>query len=162
MLSARSSLQVTRQTFFIGMGDFDTHGDQLRRHDTLLAQLSAALDAFYKATIELGIADQVTTFTASDFGRTLTSNGDGTDHGWGSHQMIMGGAIKGGEIYGTFPELIIGGKDDIGEGRIIPTTGIDQYAATLASWYGLPAGNFADVFPNLSRFNSVDLGFLKS
>ncbi len=162
MLSARGSLQVSRQTFFIGMGDFDTHGDQLRRHDVLLAQLSAALDAFYKATVELGIADQVTTFTTSDFGRTLTSNGDGTDHGWGSHQMIMGGAIKGGNIYGQFPDLIVGGKDDIGEGRIIPTTSMDQYAATLASWYGLPAGNFADVFPNLARFNSADLGFFKS
>lgn len=162
MLSARDALQVKRQTFFIGIGDYDTHGDQLRRHDILLAQLSAALDAFYKATVELGIADQVTTFTTSDFGRTLTSNGDGTDHGWGSHQMIMGGAIKGGEVYGTFPDLIIGGKDDIGEGRIIPTTGMDQYAATLASWYGLPAGSFADVFPNLARFSSVDLGFFKS
>ncbi|WP_062066535.1 DUF1501 domain-containing protein [Cellvibrio sp. OA-2007] len=162
MLSARGSLQVSRQTFFIGMGDFDTHGDQLRRHDVLLAQLSAALDAFYKATVELGISDQVTTFTMSDFGRTLTSNGDGTDHGWGSHQMIMGGAIKGGNIYGQFPDLIVGGKDDIGEGRIIPTTSMDQYAATLASWYGLPAGNFADVFPNLARFNSADLGFFKS
>lgn len=162
MLSARGSLQVTRQNFFIGMGDFDTHGDQLRRHDILLAQLSSALDAFYKATEELGIADQVTTFTTSDFGRTLTSNGDGTDHGWGSHQLMMGGAVKGGAVYGSFPELIVGGKDDIGEGRIIPTTGIDQYAATLASWYGLPAGNFADVFPNLARFNESDLGFLKS
>ena len=162
MLSARSSLQVTRQTFFIGMGDFDTHGDQLRRHDILLAQLSAALDAFYSATVELGIADQVTTFTASDFGRTLTSNGDGTDHGWGNHQLVMGGAVKGGEAYGTFPDLIIGGKDDAGEGRIIPTTSMDQYAATLASWYGLPADKFADVFPNLARFNSVDLGFLKT
>jgi uncharacterized protein (DUF1501 family) len=162
MLSARSSLQVTRQTFFIGMGDFDTHGDQLRRHDILLAQLSAGLDAFYKATVELGIADQVTTFTTSDFGRTLTSNGDGTDHGWGSHQMIMGGAVNGGEVYGTFPDLIIGGKDDIGEGRIIPTNSMDQYAATLASWYGLPAGNFADVFPNLARFNDVDLKFFNS
>ncbi|MGV8835906.1 DUF1501 domain-containing protein [Cellvibrio sp.] len=162
MLSARSSLQVTRQTFFIGMGDFDTHGDQLRRHDILLAQLSTGLDAFYKATVELGIADQVTTFTTSDFGRTLTSNGDGTDHGWGSHQMIMGGAVNGGNVYGQFPELIIGGKDDIGEGRIIPTNSMDQYAATLASWYGLPAGNFADVFPNLARFNSVDLAFLNS
>lgn len=161
MLSARSSLQVTRQTFFIGMGDFDTHGDQLRRHDILLAQLSAGLEAFYKATVELGIADQVTTFTTSDFGRTLTSNGDGTDHGWGSHQMIMGGAVNGGNIYGQFPELIIGGKDDIGEGRIIPTNSMDQYAATLASWYGLPAGNFADVFPNLARFNDLDLGFFK-
>jgi len=128
----------------------------------LLAQLSAALDAFYSATVELGIADQVTTFTTSDFGRTLTSNGDGTDHGWGSHQMIMGGAVNGGEVYGTFPDLIIGGKDDAGEGRIIPTNSMDQYAATLAGWYGLPAGNFADVFPNLARFDDLDLGFFKT
>ncbi|MDZ4263034.1 MAG: hypothetical protein U1B30_11985, partial [Pseudomonadota bacterium] len=82
-------------------------------------------------------------------------------HGWGSHQLMMGGAVKGGEVYGSFPELIVGGKDDIGEGRIIPTTGIDQYAATLASWYGLPAGSFTDVFPNLARFNESDLGFFK-
>ncbi|HSC68137.1 MAG TPA: DUF1501 domain-containing protein [Cellvibrio sp.] len=162
MISARSSLQVTRQTFFIGMGDFDTHGDQLRRHDILLAQLSAALEAFYNATVELGIADQVTTFTTSDFGRTLTSNGDGTDHGWGSHQMVMGGAVKGGEVYGTFPDLVIGGKDDAGEGRIIPTTSMDQYAATLANWYGLSADKFIEVFPNLARFNNTDLGFFKT
>lgn len=162
MLSARSALQVSRQTFFIGMGDFDTHGDQLRRHVLLLNQLSSALDAFYKATEELNIANQVTTFTTSDFGRTLTSNGDGTDHGWGSHQLIMGGAINGGDIYGQYPELVIGGKDDIGEGRIIPTTSMDQYAATLANWYGLPTGKFADVFPNLTRFDSVDAGFFKS
>lgn len=162
LLSARNALKVKRQTFFIGIGDYDTHGDQLRRHVLLLSQLSTALDAFYKATEELGIASQVTTFTSSDFGRTLTSNGDGTDHGWGSHQMVMGGAINGGQIYGQFPELIIGGKDDIGEGRIIPTTSMDQYAATLANWYGLPSGNFADVFPNLLRFNSTDLGFFKT
>ncbi|HTF94660.1 MAG TPA: DUF1501 domain-containing protein [Cellvibrio sp.] len=161
MLSARNALQVKRQTFFIGMGDFDTHGDQLRRHTLLLGQLSSALDAFYKATEELGIANKVTTFTTSDFGRTLTSNGDGTDHGWGSHQMIMGGAVNGGNIYGQYPELVIGGKDDIGEGRIIPTTSMDQYAATLANWYGLPANNFADVFPNLTRFDSTDLEFFK-
>lgn len=161
MISARETLQVKRQTFFIGMGDFDTHGDQLRRHTLLLAQLSSALDAFYKATEELGIANQVTTFTTSDFGRTLTSNGDGTDHGWGSHQLIMGGAINGGHIYGQYPELVIGSKDDIGEGRIIPTTSMDQYAATLAKWYGLPSGKFADVFPNLSQFSSTDLGFFK-
>lgn len=162
MIAARDTLQVTRQTFFIGMGDFDTHGDQLRRHVNLLTQLSDALSAFSAATEELGVADQVTTFTTSDFGRTLTSNGDGTDHGWGSHQLIMGGAVKGGDIYGTLPELIIGGADDAGEGRIIPTTGIDQYAATLANWYGLPIENFADVFPNLSQFNSANLGFFKS
>lgn len=162
IISARATLQVARQTFFIGIGDYDTHGDQLRRHTNLLSQLSAALSAFNGATEELGIANQVTTFTTSDFGRTLTSNGDGTDHGWGSHQFIMGGAVQGGEIYGSFPELIIGGADDAGEGRIIPTTSMDQYAATLANWYGLPGANFGDVFPNLMHFNSVDLGFFKT
>lgn len=159
MMSARNTLDVSRQTFFIGMGDFDTHGDQLRRHVLLLAQLSDALDAFYNATVELGISDKVTTFTTSDFGRTLTSNGDGTDHGWGSHQLIMGDAIKGGDIYGAFPELIIGGNQDSGEGRIIPSISMDQYAATLASWYGVPAGNYSTIFPNLHNFNDLDLGF---
>jgi uncharacterized protein (DUF1501 family) len=159
LISARAALGVTRQTFFIGMGDFDTHGDQLRRHVNLLTQLSSALKAFYAATVELGVSDQVTSFTASDFGRTLTSNGDGTDHGWASHQLVMGGAIKGKNIYGTYPNLTINSADDIGEGRIIPTTSIDQYAATLASWYGVPATEFSTVFPNLHRFNTPTLNF---
>ena len=106
------------------------------------------------------MADQVTTFTASDFGRTLTSNGDGTDHGWGSHQLVLGGAVAGGQIVGTMPELAIGSVDDIGEGRIIPTTSIDQYSATLARWYGLDAAGIAQTFPNLVNFNAADLGFM--
>jgi uncharacterized protein (DUF1501 family) len=161
LISARAALGVTRQTFFVGVGDYDTHGDQLRRHVNLLTQLGAALKAFYAATVELGVSDQVTSFTASDFGRTLTSNGDGTDHGWGSHQMIMGGAVKGKNIYGTYPDLTINSADDIGEGRIIPTTSIDQYAATLASWYGVPGNEFSTVFPNLHRFNTPTLDFFK-
>jgi uncharacterized protein (DUF1501 family) len=162
LISARAALGVTRQTFFVGMGDFDTHGNQLNRHVSLLAQLSSALKSFYAATVELGVSNQVTCFTASDFGRTLTSNGDGTDHGWGSHQMIMGGAVKGKNIYGTYPNLTINSNDDIGEGRIIPTSSIDQYAATLASWYGVPATEFSTVFPNLHRFNTPTLDFFKS
>lgn len=158
MISARAALGVKRQIFFVGMGDFDTHGDQLRRHVLLLNQLSSAMQAFYSATVELGVAEQVTTFTSSDFGRTLTSNGDGTDHGWGSHQLVMGGAVNGGNIYGTLPSLSVGGVDDIGQGRIIPSIGMDQYAATLASWYGLPGNQFGDVFPNLGNFNQLDLG----
>lgn len=157
MIAARSSLQMTRQTFFIGMGDYDTHGDQLNRHVKLFQQLSEGLSAFYDATVELGVADKVTTFTASDFGRTLTSNGDGTDHGWGNHQMIMGGAVAGGDILGTMPSLQIGSNDDIGEGRVIPTTSMDQYAASLANWYGVPGNNFADIFPNLSNFSAPTL-----
>jgi uncharacterized protein (DUF1501 family) len=162
LISARDTLGLKRQTFFIGMGDFDTHGAQLNRHPELLGQLSAALNAFNNATIELGLQDKVTTFTASDFGRTLTSNGDGTDHAWGSHQLIMGGAVQGGDIYGTMPSLAIDSDDDIGEGRIIPTTSMDQYGATLASWFGLDASNFGDVFPNLGNFDTVDLGFLSA
>ena len=162
LMAARQTLGASRQTFFIGVGDFDTHGDQVRRHDLLMAQLNAALKAFYDTTVELGIADKVTTFTLSDFGRTLTSNGDGTDHGWGSHQLIMGDAISGGNIYGTMPDLAIGSNDDMGEGRIIPTTAADQYSATLANWFGLPAGSFGDVFPNLGNFDTKDLGFMKS
>jgi uncharacterized protein (DUF1501 family) len=157
IIAARNSLQMTRQTFFIGIGDYDTHGDQLNRHVKLLQQLSDGLNAFYDATVELGVADKVTTFTASDFGRTLTSNGDGTDHGWGSHQMIMGGSVVGGDIIGTMPSLQIGSNDDIGEGRVIPSVSMDQYAASLASWYGVPGSNFADVFPNLINFSAPTL-----
>ena len=160
LIAARDTLNVSRQTFFIGIGDYDTHGAQLSRHETLMTQLDGALKAFYDATVELGIADKVTTFTASDFGRTLTSNGDGTDHAWGSHQIIMGDAVKGGDIYGTMPSLAINSDDDIGEGRIIPTISMDQYGATLAKWFGLSASNYADVFPNLANFASDDLGFM--
>jgi len=162
IIAARNALGSRRQTFFIGVGDFDTHGDQVRRHNILMQQLNDALSAFYAATVELGVADKVTTFTASDFGRTLTSNGDGTDHGWGSHQIILGDAVKGGEIYGQMPDLAIGSENDGGEGRIIPTTSIDQYSATLASWFGLPAQHFAEVFPNLIHFDNADLGFFQS
>lgn len=162
LISARSALGAGRQTFFIGMGDFDTHGDQVRRHDLLMAQLNDALKAFYDSTLELGLANQITTFTMSDFGRTLTSNGDGTDHGWGSHQLIMGGAVKGGEIFGTMPDLTIGSNDDMGEGRIIPTTSIDQYGASLAAWFGLSSGANEDVFPNLKNFDIKNLNLLLS
>jgi len=161
LIAARNTLGASRQTFFIGVGDFDTHGDQNRRHNLLMGQLNDALHAFYSATVELGIADKVTTFTTSDFGRTLTSNGDGTDHGWGSHQFVIGDAIAGGEIYGRMPDLAIGSNDDMGEGRIIPSTSMDQYGATLANWFGLPTNSYADVFPNLMNFDSVDLGFIK-
>ena len=160
LIAARQSLNVRRQTFFIGVGDFDTHGAQLTRHTELMTMLDGALNAFYDATVELGVADKVTTFTASDFGRTLTSNGDGTDHAWGSHQLIMGDAVLGGDIYGVMPSFAINSSDDIGEGRIIPTIGVDQYGATLAKWYGLSESDNSEVFPNLDNFGSNDLGFL--
>ena len=161
LISARETLGMRRQIFFVGIGDYDTHGDQVNRYPALMRELNHALSSFYQATVELGVSEQVTTFTASDFGRTLTSNGDGTDHGWGSHQMVMGDSVMGNRIFGTMPELAIGSNDDIGEGRIIPTTSIDQYAATLARWYGLGPSQVAETFPSLANFNSADLGFMR-
>ncbi len=157
LIAARSSLGMSRQIFFVGIGDYDTHGDQANRYPALMRELNHAFKSFYDATVELGVSDKVTTFTASDFGRTLTSNGDGTDHGWGSHQMVMGDAVDGGKFFGTMPELVIGSNDDIGEGRIIPTTSVDQYAASLAQWYGLTSSQLSDVFPYLANFNDQSL-----
>ena len=157
LIAARSQLNMKRQIFFIGIGDYDTHGDQANRYPLLMRELNHSLNSFYNATVELGVSDKVTTFTASDFGRTLTSNGDGTDHGWGSHQMVMGDAIDGGKFIGTMPELVIGSNDDIGEGRIIPTTSVDQYAASLAGWYGLSGSQLSETFPNLANFNEQSL-----
>ena len=116
--------------------------------------------AFYRATEQLGLAEQVTTFTAADFGRTLTSNGDGSDHGWGGHQLVMGGAVRGQSIIGQMPVIQIDGPSDSGQGRIIPTLAVDQYCATLARWFGLSDSNIDDVFPNLRQFSQRDLGFL--
>ncbi len=160
MISHRNTLGLRRQIFFVGFGGWDTHGDQTARHPALLRSLSQSLGAFYSATESLGVASKVTTFTAADFGRTLTTNGDGTDHGWGGHQIALGGAVKGNAIYGQMPEIRIEGPQDSGRGRLIPTTSVDQYAATLARWYGLPESNMSDVFPNLGNFNVANIGFV--
>jgi len=160
MIASRNTLGMSRQIFFVGLGGWDTHADQLTRHPALLSTLSQALNYFSQVTDELALADKVTTFTAADFGRTLTSNGDGSDHGWGGHQLVMGGAVNGGEIYGQMPEIIIEGPQDSGRGRIIPTTSVDQYASTLASWYGLAPGDIVDIFPNLGNFSTPNLGFV--
>lgn len=161
IIAARNALGVKRQIFFASVGGFDTHGGQERDHPPLLLAISKILNAFYKATVELGVADKVTTFTGSDFGRTLVNNGQGTDHGWGSHQFILGGAVKGGDCYGKFPVVELDGPDDAGgEGRWIPTTSVDQYAATLAKWFGVSATDIPLVVPNISRFASRDLGFM--
>ena len=161
LIKAREHFGLSRQIYFVGMGGWDTHGSQLASHQTLLGELSEGMAAFYAATQELTIADKVTTFTASDFGRTLSTNGDGTDHGWGGNQMVMGGAVNGGQIYGDYPELLLGGDNDLGRGRIIPTTSVDQISATLARWYA----SFSDtemnaLFPNLANFTKSDLGFM--
>ena len=162
MMQVQAALGVKRQIFFVGGGDFDTHGGQLETHAALLSQLSPALGAFYSATEELGLANQVTTFTCSDFSRTLQSNSsNGSDHAWGGHHMIMGGAVKGGQMYGTFPTLALGGPDDSdNNGRWIPTTSSAQYAATLARWFGVADADMSYVLPSLVNFTSSNLGFL--
>lgn len=162
ILSIRADLKINRQIFFVSLGGFDTHTDEINTHQTLFTQLNAAVKAFYDATVELGIADGVTTFTLSDFGRTFQpASGGGSDHAWGSHHFVLGGSVKGGNFYGTFPTLALKGPDDSSsEGRWIPTTSVDQYGATLAQWFGLGAASVSSVFPNIGRFASNHLGFL--
>jgi uncharacterized protein (DUF1501 family) len=162
LLAVRSSLSLNRQIFFCSLGGFDTHSNQIATQQTLFSQLSPALSAFYDATVELNLPQQVTTFTMSDFSRTYQPASDGgSDHAWGSVQMIMGGAVNGGDIYGTLPAFTPGGPSDVGaNGRWIPTTGTDQYGATLASWFGVPVADFAVIFPNLANFTTQTLGFL--
>jgi uncharacterized protein (DUF1501 family) len=160
LISARNNLSLSRQIFFVEMGGFDTHNEQLNTHPNLLRELSQGLNAFYNATSELGVADKVTSFTASDFGRTFRSNGNGSDHGWGNYQFIVGGAVRGKNIYGTVPTLQINGPNDTGEGRWIPTTAVDQYAATLGRWFGVGAAELPIILPNIGRFASNDLGFM--
>ncbi len=160
LISLAPALGLKRQIFFVQLGGFDLHNAQLAGHGPLLAETSAAMKAFYEATVELGVANQVTTFTASDFGRTYVPNAGGTDHGWGNHQLVMGGAVKGGDIYGKMPSLVVGADDDTGRGRWIPSTSVDEYNATLATWFGVSAGNLATVLPNIGRFARPDLGFM--
>jgi uncharacterized protein (DUF1501 family) len=134
-------LNMRRQIFFVSLGGFDTHDTQLVTQAGILATVSQAMQAFYQATVQMGISNQVTAFTASDFGRTLSTNGDGTDHGWGGHHFVVGGAVRGGRFYGQMPSLLqIGNPNDAGYGQIIPTTGVDPYSATLASWFGVAPG----------------------
>ncbi len=161
LASSQQLLAQPRQVFFVSMGGFDTHDNQLTDQPRLLQDLSNALFAFNADLQARNLANNITSFTMSDFGRTLTSNGDGTDHGWGGHQIIMGGAVNGGDIYGTMPaDFTLDSTDDFGDGRIIPTTSVDQYAATLAKWFGLSINEINAVFPNLSRFENSDLGFM--
>lgn len=162
VVAVRDTLKMSRQIFFVSHGSFDTHAGQAGTQENLLGQVSQALAAFHAATVELGVEASVTSFTLSDFGRTFQPNsGGGTDHAWGSHQLVLGGAVKGGDFYGAFPTLALGGPDDAAtEGRWIPTTSVDEYAATLARWFGVDAATLPSVFPNLGRFAKPDLGFL--
>jgi len=162
IIQVRSALGVNRQIFFAGVGNFDTHSNQLTLQNALLAQISPALAAFYQATQELGVAPSVTTFTMSDFSRTFQPNSNtGTDHAWGAHHFVMGGAVKGGQMYGTFPTLALSGPDDSGSnGRWVPSTGSVQYAATLAQWFGVSAAQLPAIFPSIGSFSTNSLGFV--
>jgi uncharacterized protein (DUF1501 family) len=164
---------MKRQIFFCQVGGYDLHTGQtsysdnnpsnvtIGPHANLFAELSQSLLAFQRAMEQLNLGNQVTSFTASDFGRTFPSNGQGSDHGWGSHHLILGGAVNGRQTYGKFPTLTVNGPDDTSTGRWIPTTAIDQYFATLAKWFGVDGSNMGTVFPNLGRFATSDLGFMK-
>lgn len=171
LIAIRDTLSMKRQIFFAQLGGFDTHNNQMAAgsQSSLLQQLSQAVSAFYSATVELGVESNVTTFTLSDFGRTLQPAGSGTsvgsDHAWGNHHFIVGGAVRGGDFYGTYPALVMGGADDTDggtnpRGRWIPTTSVDQYAATLAAWYGLSQSDLPLVLPSVGRFSTANLGFM--
>jgi uncharacterized protein (DUF1501 family) len=161
LIAASPQLGLKRQIFFARIGGWDLHDAQLGAHANLFADVSRSVAAFYRTTVELGCADQVTLFTASDFGRTYNTNGDGSDHGWGSNHLVVGGAVRGGDIYGKMADLTIRGPDDSGSrGSWIPTTSVDEYSATLAAWFGVSPTNLPVIFPNLSRFPKSNLGFV--
>ncbi len=174
LIHARSALTMKRQIFFCSVGGYDTHTSQTGTnpttavadptygsHANLLNELSEAVLAFQRAMEQIVISDKVTAFTASDFGRTFPTNGQGSDHGWGNHQLIFGGAVRGQRIYGTFPTLQVNGPDDTSTGRWIPKISVDEYSATLARWFGVTGTEIGTVFPNLGRFANQDLGFMR-
>lgn len=155
MISGRQQLGMQRQIFFVGLGGWDTHDNQTPRLQTLSRQLNAGLADFQRSLGELNVQNEVTTFTTSDFGRSLTVNGDGSDHGWGGHYLVMGGAVSGGNLFGEWPQYQVGGDDDVDDkGRIIPGMSLNQYGAALGSWMGLSDSDLLDVFPDLQHFDS--------
>lgn len=175
IIRGRSGLGAKRQVFFVSMGGFDLHDNLIAGQASVMQQLSDGLAAFHRQMVAQGMADKVTSFTASDFGRTLASNGDGSDHGWGGHHFIVGGAVKGKQLYGT-PQVVsinndskLAGYDGhVGQGRLIPTTSVDQYGATLAKWFGVPDADLPGILPNLHNFGGTvngidypkDIGFM--
>ena len=161
IIKVRAALGLSRQIFFCELGGFDTHGGQLAIQSALLQQLSQAVLAFYEATQELGVNQSVATFTASEFGRTLTPNSSGTDHAWGNHHFVIGGGVKGGQFFGQFPSLSLGGNADAyTNGTLIPTSSVDQYGATLAQWFGVAAASLPTIFPNIGNFPTANLGIM--
>jgi uncharacterized protein (DUF1501 family) len=160
LIEARNTLGLKRQIFFVSQGGYDTHATTVTSQTTLFNQLAPALKAFYDYTVAAGVAANVTTFTMSDFNRTLIGNGS-VDHAWGGHAMVMGDGVRGGDMYGTFPQLVVGGADDSGNnGAWIPTTSVDQVGATLGKWFGIAGTDLATIFPNLGRFATPDIGFM--
>ena len=160
LISARAALGVKRQVFFVSIGGFDLRDNLNAHHPALLGRVGGALASFDAAMMQLGVANQVTTFTASDFGRTLSSNGDGSDHGWGAHHVVLGGAVRGGRFWGAQPEISVNGADDVGQGRLLPTTSVDQLAATLASWMGVADSELPLVVPQIGNYTQRNLGML--
>lgn len=161
LISARNTLGAKRQVFFVSIGGFDTHDSLLTVHPGLMSSVGSAMAAFYQATVEIGVSDQVTAFTASDFGRTLVSNNDGSDHGWGNMQFVVGGAVNGQSFVGYPPVIANNGPDDVGQGRLLPSLSVDQYGATLATWLGVSSTNQISVMPNLAHYSTTNLGFMK-
>ncbi len=161
IIAGRAALGVNRQIFYVQLGSFDTHNNQAQIHAQLLTQLGSAFEYFDGVMVNMGLSNNVTAFTISDFGRTLTSNSNGTDHGWGSHHFVAGGAVNGQDMYGTYPVVGANQANDLGAGRLIPTTSVEQYAGTLAKWFGLSDGQVREVFPNFANFGSNPyLGFM--
>jgi uncharacterized protein (DUF1501 family) len=161
LIAAREPLGVKRQVFMVSLGGFDHHDNLIEGHAPLMERIDFAFDAFYRATVEMGVEDKVTTFTASDFGRTLQFNGNGSDHGWGAHHLIMGGAVNGGRYYGVAPQISVKSPDQVGLGRLLPSISVDQYAATLATWFGVAPSELPSIAPNIGRFDGANLGFMK-
>ncbi|MGA3035406.1 MAG: DUF1501 domain-containing protein [Terracidiphilus sp.] len=163
IIAGRAALGVNRQIFYVQLGSFDTHNNQAQIHSQLLTQLGAAFEYFDSLMVGMGLSDNVTAFTISDFGRTLTCNSNGTDHGWGSHHFVVGGAVNGQNMYGTYPVVGVDQANDVGAGRLIPTTSVEQYAGTLAQWFGLSDGQIRTIFPNFANFGtSPYLGFMST
>ena len=174
LIAARGALGVKRQVFFVSLGGFDMHDGLMAQHAVVLGRLSEAMAAFYKATVEMGVSQQVTQFTASEFGRTLATNGGGADHGWGNHHFVVGGAVRGRAFYGNAPPVSVGNTTaasdqwHVGQGRLLPSTSVDQYAATLARWFGVADAELNGILPNLKNFGAAagrpdyprDMGFM--
>ena len=164
MIAVRGPLAQRRQLFYVNQGSYDHHDNILENneasHTGLLLQLADAMEAFNTVMEALQLTRNVTTFTVSEFGRTLQHNGRGSDHGWGGHHFIMGGAVRGNRIYGSFPTVALGGPEDARQGQLLPTTSVDQYACTLASWFGVSSSEMTTVLPNIGRFSNRNLGFL--